>query len=200
MLCWSFLLSPGIQFESYSNREGEGKRSLIRPRSKLSFSLDHSWCTSGRRYYDCTKDYGKRDRLTGWLAYRFLMGERVLSMFSKLNGGLTVIHGHAYPSGYFAPFTDVNNRSFFNWSYSHFLLYAIPEFLFLKCLFWFRTQPYKRNWIDWPEPYFCFTARVILKLLTCPLRLNDGIVSPRSTVLRGWEGWPVLSSSDPSFR
>lgn len=56
----------------------------------------------------------------------------------------------------------------------------------------FRTQPYNRNWIDWPEPYFCFTARVILKLLTCPLRLNDGIVSPRSTVLRGWEGWPVL--------
>lgn len=153
-----------MKFESYSNREGEGKRSLIRPRSKLSFSLDHSWCTSGRRYYDCTKDYGKRDRLTGWLAYRFLMGERVLSMFSKLNGGLTVIHGHAYPSGYFAPFTDVNNRSFFNWSYSHFLLYAIPEFIFLKCLFWFRTQPYNRNWIDWPEPYFCFTARVILKL------------------------------------
>lgn len=63
--------------------------------------------------------------------------------------------------------------------------------------FWFRTQPYNRNRIDWPEPYFCFTARVILKLLTCPLRLNDGIVSPRSTSLRGWEGWPVLSSSDP---
>lgn len=48
--------------------------------------------------------------------------------------------------------------------------------------FLFRTQPYNRNRIDWPEPYFCFTARVILK---CPLRLNDGIVSPRSTSLRG---------------
>lgn len=42
MLLRSFLLSPGMKFESHSNRAGEGKISLIRPRSKLSFSLDHS--------------------------------------------------------------------------------------------------------------------------------------------------------------
>lgn len=46
MLLRSFLLSPGMKFESHSNRAGEGKRSLIRLRSKLSFSLDHSWCTN----------------------------------------------------------------------------------------------------------------------------------------------------------
>ena len=40
---------------------------------------------------------------------------------------------------------------------------------FSNALFFFRTQPYNRNRIDWPEPYFCFTARVILKLLTSPL-------------------------------
>lgn len=57
--------------------------------------------------------------------------------------------------------------------------------LLSNALFWFRTQPYNRNRIDWPEPYFSFTARVILKLLTCPLRLNDGILSPRSTSLGG---------------